>query len=73
MTNDDALYWKNRALKAEDRVAELEGVLEPFADISGEGDEDFPGETPVLIKFGRTQFYSISLSHLRAACAALAK
>lgn len=22
MTNDDALYWKNRALKAEDRVRE---------------------------------------------------
>src|SRR6185437_8235974 len=29
-------------------------ALEPFADIDGEGDEDFPDETPVTIIFGRT-------------------
>lgn len=30
MTNDDALYWKNRALKAEERVRELVGERDGY-------------------------------------------
>lgn len=55
---------------AEARAAELVGLLEPFADVSGEGDEDFPDDTPVTITFGRSTVYSIKLGDFRRASAA---
>ena len=42
-------------------------VIEPFADIGGEGDEDFPDTTEATVKFGRTTHYALTLGHLRAA------
>jgi hypothetical protein len=50
-----------------ERVAELEGVLGPFAYIDGEGDEDYPDETKATLTFGRTTFYSLTLGDLRRA------
>jgi hypothetical protein len=65
--------------KQEVRIAQLEaqlksawGALEPF-DISGEDDEDFGDETPVVVKFGRTTCYSMRLKHLRNVAKALAE
>lgn len=55
------------------RAGALQAVLEPFADIDGEGDEDFPDDTPVTIQFGRTTHYAIKLGDFRRARAALTK
>jgi hypothetical protein len=45
--------------------ADAFAVLEPFADVGGEGDEDFPDDTPVVVKFGRTTNYSLKLGDFR--------
>lgn len=52
---------------------EIYDALEPFADIAGEGSDDFPDETPVVVKFGRTTNYSLTLGDFRRASTALAK
>ena len=52
---------------------ELVAALIPFADVDGEGDEDFPNETKVMVSFGRTIHYLLTLGDLRRARAALAK
>lgn len=49
----------------------LFNALEPFADISGEGDEDFPDETPVTVIFGRTTHHALRLGDLRRAVRAI--
>lgn len=46
---------------------ELLEALEPFADVDGEGDEDFEDLTPVTVKFGRTTHYPIRLRDFRKA------
>jgi hypothetical protein len=46
---------------------ELIKALAPFADISGEGDEDYPDETTVTVTFGRTTHYALTLGDLRRA------
>jgi chromosome segregation ATPase len=53
------------------RIAELEKALEPFADVDGEGDEDFPDSTKVVVTFGRTTYYAGSLGDFRRARALL--
>jgi hypothetical protein len=55
------------------RIAKLEAALAPFADINGEGSEDFPDSTRVTIQFGRTTHYAITLGDFRRARAALSK
>jgi len=52
----------------------LHEALEPFADIDGEGDVDFPDDTPVTLKFGRTTIaVAFTLGDLRRARRAIAK
>lgn len=50
-----------------DKLKEAERALEPFADVSGEGDEDFPDDTKVVVKFGRTTHYALTLADFRRA------
>jgi len=57
--------------EARKRIGELEAGLEPFSDIDGEGDEDFPDGTAVVLKFGRTTFYALELGDFRRARALL--
>jgi hypothetical protein len=52
--------------------ADLLAALEPFADVAGEGAEDFPDDTKVTIKFGRTTHYALTLGDFRRARAAVA-
>jgi len=49
--------------------AELMAALQPFGEVSGEGDEDFPDNTPVTVVFGRSTNYSLKLGHFRRAAA----
>lgn len=46
-------------------------ALEPFGDVCGEGDEDFPDETKVVVKFGRSTHYALTLGDFRRAARAL--
>lgn len=52
---------------------EMHDALAPFADIDGEGDEDFPDDTPVTVKFGRTTDYTLTLGDFRRARHVLSK
>lgn len=45
----------------------LAAALEPFADIDGEGDMDFPDDTVVRATYGRTTDTSLKLGHFRTA------
>lgn len=45
----------------------LYAALEPFADIAGEGSEDFPDDEKVVVTFGRTIHYTLTLGDLRRA------
>ena len=56
-----------------DAAPDLLAALEPFGDIDGEGDEDFPDDTKVTIQFGRTTHYALILGDFRRARAAIAK
>lgn len=51
----------------------LYDAAEPFAEISGEGDEDFPDFTPVTVIFGRTTNHTLTLGDLRRIQRAVAK
>ncbi len=62
----------DRIESIEARIARLSEALEPFADVAGEGDEDFRDDTPVTITFGRTTHYAVKLGDLRRAARALA-
>lgn len=53
--------------RLQERTTALESALEPFADVDGEGSEDFDDETKVTAKFGRTTHYSLRLGHFRTA------
>jgi hypothetical protein len=57
--------------RAADRIEELEDALEPFGDVCGEGDEDFPDSLRVTLHFGRTTHYALTLGDLRRARAIL--
>lgn len=46
-------------------------ALEPFGEIDGEGDEDFPDDTKVTVKFGRTTDYTLTLGDFRRARSAI--
>lgn len=52
-------------------LKDLMEALEPFANLDGEGAEDFPDDTPVVVRFGRTTNYSLTLGHIRRASLAL--
>lgn len=52
-------------------ITTLRKALEPFADLVGEGDEDYEDTEKVVVKFGRTTCYMLSLRDLRRASAAL--
>lgn len=61
------LYTRTPATDTEalqQRVERLEGALEPFADALGEDDE-FPDDTPVTVKWGRTTYHALTLGDLR--------
>lgn len=51
----------------------LLAALERFGEISGEGDEGFPDDTPVTVLFGRSTNYSLHLGDLRRAAALTTK
>lgn len=56
------------AIEAADaRIEALEAALRPFADMDGEGSEDFPDNTKVTVTFGRTTHYALRLSDIRRA------
>lgn len=61
------------ALRAAEAQREVVEALRPFADIDGEGDEDFPDDQIVVIKFGRTTHYPVRLGDFRRARAALSR
>ena len=48
-------------------VDDLIEALAPFADIPGEGSEDYPDDTAVVVRFGRTTHYALRLGDLRRA------
>lgn len=48
-------------------------ALAPFEDVDGEGSEDFPDETKVVVTFGRTTYYALTLGDFRRARAAITK
>ena len=50
-----------------DKLIEMDKALKPFADVSGEGDEDYPSETKVTAQFGRSTHYALTLGDLRRA------
>jgi len=52
---------------------EMHDALAPFADIDGEGDEDFPDDTPVTVKFGRTTDFTLTIGDFRRARRVLSK
>lgn len=54
-------------------LPDLYEALEPFGDVDGEGDEDFPDNTKVVVTFGRTTFHALTLGDFRRARAALLK
>lgn len=60
-----------RAEAAEAIATRLREALEPFGDIDGEGDEDYPDDTKVEIKFGRSTVYTVVLGDFRRGRAAL--
>jgi len=63
----------NLALQATSVVQDgMREALEPFGNVCGEGSSDFPDETPVTIKFGRTTHFAVKLGDFRRARAALA-
>jgi len=72
LTREVALWIRIRDLEADRDAwkAKYEAAIEalsPFSDLSGEGDEDFPDKTPVVIRFGRTTAYGVRLGDLRRA------
>ncbi len=64
-----ALLARIASLEADN--ARLREALGPFADIDGEGDEDFTDDTPCVLQFGRTTCFTLDLGDLRRASAAL--
>lgn len=69
----ERLKWRERAMSDRALLAETGKVLEPFADVDGEGDEDFPDDTPVHTKFGRTDDFTLVLGDFRKARALATK
>jgi hypothetical protein len=55
------------------RDSALATALEPFADVDGEGDDDFPDDTAVTATFGRSTYYALTLGDFRRARAAFGK
>ena len=53
-------------------LAELREALEPFADVDGEGDEDYSDSKKVVVTFGRVAYYPLTLGDFRRARKALA-
>jgi len=49
----------------------LRTALEPFEEVSGEGDEDYPDDTKVTVQFGRTTYHALTLGDFRRARTAL--
>lgn len=60
------------AAKMLERTILVYGALEPFADIAGEGDEDYPDDTKVVVHFGRTTNYALTLGDFRRAMSVFA-
>ena len=69
INNKEAIANAHLAAAAPD-MAE---ALEPFAEIDGEGDEDFPDDAKVTLTFGRTTDCTLTLGDLRRARSALAR
>lgn len=68
--NDPSTEIKElKATRAE--CERLREALQPFANISGEGDEDYADDAQVTITFGRTTNYTVKLGDLRRAASAL--
>ncbi|PTM61915.1 hypothetical protein [Phreatobacter oligotrophus] len=56
----------------EKRAKATEAALALFADIAGEGAEDYPDDTKVLVTFGRVTHHALTLGDLRRAAAVYA-
>lgn len=55
------------------KTEELIAALEPISDLVGEGSDDLPDDTPVMVHIGRrTTNYSLTLADLRRVESALA-
>ena len=48
-------------------------ALAPFADILGEEAVDLPDDTPVVVKYGATEVFTLKIRDFRRSVAALAK
>jgi hypothetical protein len=60
------------ALREAEALAQRRGkALEPFADVSGEGDDDYADDMPVTVTFGRCTHYALKLGDFREASRAL--
>lgn len=64
---EEAAYFLARVREAEARRDAAELALEPFADVAGEGDEDFPNDTKCTVQMGRSTDYTLKLGDFRRA------
>jgi hypothetical protein len=67
--------WPRDAFEAvldhyDEENAKLRAALEPFADVSGEGTDDYPDDTPVVVTCGRSTYYALKLGDFRRAAKA---
>lgn len=53
------------------RIMELEKALGPFAEVAGEGTDDYPDTEPAVVEIGRSTYYALQLGEFRAAARVL--
>ncbi|MGA0561733.1 hypothetical protein ACO2RV_04730 [Ancylobacter sp. VNQ12] len=58
---------RDRIARMERREQELINVLGPFADVAGEGNEDYPDDTKCVAKVGHCTYYALTLGDFRRA------
>ena len=54
-----------------DPIAKAREALEPFADVVGEGIEDFADDAQAVVQVGRKTYYALTLGDFRRALAVL--
>jgi hypothetical protein len=65
--------YLDRARAAEAALKEAREGLRPFADLDGEGNDDFPDDAKVTATFGHITDYTLKLGDIRKARALLSK
>ena len=75
---EDYPVWKARAEEKQQRVIALEAenarlreIAGELDDALGEDDDEYPDDTPMTVKYGRTTLYALKLGLLRRARALL--